>query len=194
MGLDGVELVMSWEEEFGVHIPDEVAARMCTPRDATRWIANRIEARAMGPCRTRRTFHRVRRALCSELGIPRGAIRPGTRLDDLLPPEGLPRERWEALREQIGPGWGLKRMNWCGDVWAELGGLHPPRRYQARHAAQTVGDAVRDVAAHEPGVRPATGTGWSREAVSLRVRRRIIEELGVTGFSEDADFVRDLGV
>ena len=28
MGLDGVELIMEWEDEFEIEIPDEAASRM----------------------------------------------------------------------------------------------------------------------------------------------------------------------
>jgi acyl carrier protein len=38
MGLDTVELVMAWEEEFGVPIPDAAAATMATPRDVIDWL------------------------------------------------------------------------------------------------------------------------------------------------------------
>lgn len=33
MGLDSVELVMAFEEEFGVDIPDSAAEKMLTPSD-----------------------------------------------------------------------------------------------------------------------------------------------------------------
>jgi acyl carrier protein len=38
MGLDMVELVMAYEEEFGVQIPDAAAANMATPRDVIDWL------------------------------------------------------------------------------------------------------------------------------------------------------------
>lgn len=38
MGLDGVELVMALEEEFGVEIPEAAAAQMRTPRDVIEWL------------------------------------------------------------------------------------------------------------------------------------------------------------
>jgi len=38
MGLDGVELVMAWEEEFGVEIPEAAAEKMRTPRDVIEWL------------------------------------------------------------------------------------------------------------------------------------------------------------
>ena len=34
MGLETVELVISWEQEFGISIPNKVAATLITPRHA----------------------------------------------------------------------------------------------------------------------------------------------------------------
>lgn len=42
MGLETVELVMAWEEEFGVEIPDSVAASLKTPRQVTDWLAAQL--------------------------------------------------------------------------------------------------------------------------------------------------------
>jgi len=194
MGLDAVELVMAWEEAFGIEIPDRDAAGMRTVREAIDWIGMRVNARPLGPCRTRRAFHRLRCALVEELGVPRAAVRPKTPLGDLLPSSGMPRERWERLGERLGRGWSLARVDWAGDLLAGVAGIHRPRRYRARRAGQTVGEAVRDIAVHDADLHPRRGEPWSREAVALLVRRITIEELGVSGFSDDASFVADLGV
>lgn len=42
MGLESVELVMAWEEEFGISIADEEAASLLTPRMAIDLIASKI--------------------------------------------------------------------------------------------------------------------------------------------------------
>lgn len=194
MGLDGVELVMAWEEAFGISIPDSDAPQMHTVRDAFDWIEARVEARPLGPCRTRRAFHRIRRVLGEELAVSRAAIRPGTRLTDILPPAGLPPERWKRVAERLGPGWILSRVDWPGDVLSALVGVRRPRRLRTRRATQTVGDTARDVAAYDADLRPAPGQPWSREAVALLVRRVTIEELGEWGFGDDARFAEDLGV
>ena len=41
MGLDSVELIIAWEEAFGITITDEEAARILTPRDVIELIAAR---------------------------------------------------------------------------------------------------------------------------------------------------------
>jgi len=38
MGLDAVELVMGFEEEFGVPMPDSEVEKMATPRDVIDWM------------------------------------------------------------------------------------------------------------------------------------------------------------
>ena len=45
MGMDGVELVMDFEERFGLRIPDAEAGKMMTPRQVIDWL---FEAKAQG--------------------------------------------------------------------------------------------------------------------------------------------------
>jgi acyl carrier protein len=46
MGLESVELVMAYEEEFGIGIADEVVEKLLTPRDAIDRITAMIHAGA----------------------------------------------------------------------------------------------------------------------------------------------------
>ena len=41
--LDVVELVMAFEEEFGVEIPDESAEKIATVKDAVEYLKNNLE-------------------------------------------------------------------------------------------------------------------------------------------------------
>ena len=41
--LDTVELVMAFEEEFGIDIPDEDAEQMCTVGDAIKYLNENVE-------------------------------------------------------------------------------------------------------------------------------------------------------
>lgn len=194
MGLDSVELVMGWEEAFGIDIPDRAVEKMQTVRDASDWIAARLGARPLGPCRTRRAFHRLRRVLGEELGVPRDAVRPETPIVGLLLVTPLPPARWSTLRDQLGPGWQLSRVDQGEGALPRLAAWLSGPGDRTRRLRQTAGDVARDLAAFDADLRPAAGQPWSREAVALMVRRVTIHEIGVNGFGDDARFVEDLGV
>ena len=69
MGLDGVELVMEFEDEFHVTIEDEVAGSLQTIGDVARYVT--WQRRSKWPrvsCPTTRTFYETHRLLCEELG------------------------------------------------------------------------------------------------------------------------------
>ena len=59
---------------------------------------------------------------------------------------------------------------------------------------ETFGDLTRYVLAKKPLAIKEPDHPWSREDVAVIVREIITEQLGVKDFSDDADFVRDLGV
>ena len=46
MGLDTVELVIAWEKEFGINIPNDVAATLETPGKAIDWIFATLNAQS----------------------------------------------------------------------------------------------------------------------------------------------------
>jgi len=99
MGLDSVELVMAFEEAFGVAIEDAEAAKMITPRDVILYI---VQNRGIGTktlCLTRRAFHRIRKRLM-EVGIERVAIRLGAPLEQFFP-EHSRRALWAQARGPI---------------------------------------------------------------------------------------------
>ncbi|RBP45853.1 acyl carrier protein [Roseimicrobium gellanilyticum] len=76
MGLDSVELVMAWEEEFGIDIPDEAAAHMFTPADAIDWVCKQVNASEdRDPCFSMVEFHRVREHHFTKLGVPRREVK-----------------------------------------------------------------------------------------------------------------------
>jgi acyl carrier protein len=96
MGLDGVELIMAFEEEFGVYIRDADAERFETPRGVIDWLWHRLDPSFAGSCPTQRGFHEVRRALMAVAGVTRAEVRLETRLDELLPPSRR-QKVWDAL-------------------------------------------------------------------------------------------------
>jgi hypothetical protein len=190
MGLGGVELVMAWEEAFGIDISDAAAAIMYTPNHAIDYIALRLGARRAGPCRTRSTFLRVRDAMAAELGLPPRAIHPASPLSSFFSGDAG-RERWMSAGRRLGAGWPDWPDGGLLGFFDRVGLDGDSRRLRL---SSTVADLVRHVAAHEPGVLPAPGEGWTRERVALLVRRITIDETGIDSFRDDEEFVRDLGL
>ena len=84
MGLDSVELVMAFEDEFGIDIPDEDAIQMVTVGDVFEWLKPRIATTDPIACLTQRVFYQLRRALVQNYSLKRSEIAPETRLTDLL--------------------------------------------------------------------------------------------------------------
>ena len=85
MGLDGVELVMEVEDEFGVTIEDEVAGSLQTIGDLARYVTWQMRSKwPRVSCQTTKCFYEVRRLLLEKLPVKRRDIRPSTRLNDLI--------------------------------------------------------------------------------------------------------------
>ncbi|MCE9612134.1 MAG: hypothetical protein K8R23_18200 [Chthoniobacter sp.] len=96
MGLDGVELVMAFEESFGLEITDAEASAMSTPRAVIDYVCQRRGPGTRVQCQSQRAFFAIRNAFM-KAGRQRGEVRPETRLAALLPRPGR-REAWPVLR------------------------------------------------------------------------------------------------
>lgn len=122
MGLDGVELVMQFEETFGIHITDEEAANCRTPRMVIDVICSKLETTDAHVCRSQRAFYIIRRVLVQTLGLERKAVTPDRRFRDFVP---KPREKeiWEQIKAALGPrNWpGLARPVWLSSTLRALG-------------------------------------------------------------------------
>lgn len=66
MGLDTVELVLTYEDEFGILIPDADAERMRTVGDVSSFIASKVDP-ALWP--KERVEVRVREITANQLGL-----------------------------------------------------------------------------------------------------------------------------
>jgi hypothetical protein len=67
MALDGVELVMAIEEEFGIDIPNSDAEKMVLVGDVYEWLKIRIATTEPIDCRTQKIFYKTPPCTCSEL-------------------------------------------------------------------------------------------------------------------------------
>jgi hypothetical protein len=63
MGLDSVELVMGFEEAFGIVIPDAITSEMITLRDTIDYVASLPAITPVARCLSQQTFYRLRRGL-----------------------------------------------------------------------------------------------------------------------------------
>lgn len=169
MGLDGVELIMAWEEAFGVEFSDEDASRIVTPRDAIELIASRVTVTEDAPCLEQRAFYVLRAALRELSSAERRRIRPFTPLSHLWPLAPP-----DAVAVRLGGRLGLKdaiplsRLSTVGELSIWL----------AENAAETL---------KQDGA-------WSREQIARVVKRITLAHLGDVAYGEDQRFVEDLGV
>ncbi len=176
MGLDTVELVMAFEEAFGIDIPNPVAERLVTPRAVVDYVCMRVPLAPSGPCATQRTFYQLRRAMRAAVGDA-ADIRPGTRVGDLATRREWP-VVWERVREAArSPDW--PEVRWRR--WP-IGGPKTLRALTWR--------IVQPVA--HPDV--SRGEAWTRERIALRVRELVWDQVGVDDFSMRDEFVRDMGI
>lgn len=96
MGMGLIELVMKIEDEFALSILDDDAADLLTVGQTHAYVVRRL--REQGPpepgvCASARAFYRVRRGLAVAYGLPRAAVRPNSRIGDLVP-LAADRGRW----------------------------------------------------------------------------------------------------
>ena len=77
MGLDGVELLLAVEEEFGVAIADADAIGLTTPALLAEYVSARLgdRARNAAVCTSSRAFYLLRQALMETGAISRRQLR-----------------------------------------------------------------------------------------------------------------------
>jgi len=102
MGLDLVELVVRFEDAFGISIPDRVAAELTTPRKVTEYVFSQLVESDERSCLTQQAFYFLRGKCIPSLNISRNDFRPDTRLEDLVP---IDRRRvfWTSIQSEVGP-------------------------------------------------------------------------------------------
>ena len=125
MGLEGVEIVLSCEEEFCVELTDSEVATFLTPRDMIECIWRKIGDRYAGDspaCRTQAAFYRLRRAIVTAWQVPRVSIKPDTPVAKLLENQ-KPADAWRKLGSELGrevrprllpPKWPGRSILLCG--------------------------------------------------------------------------------
>jgi hypothetical protein len=178
MGLDSVELVIAFEEAFGISISDEAAASLRTPRDVTDLVMERVATRPADECLRQQTLFRLRRGFrlaCTPFAAP---FALDTRLRAIFDRRAWPRAWATIRREDHGRGWPER---------APFDGAVGFRR-------RTVMDLVNELALRDARAVREAGEPWTRELVALHVRRLVRKQVGAEFFADDDEFVNDLGI
>ncbi len=173
MGLDTVEIVLRWEASFGLSIADADAMMLQTPRGAIDLIAKMLGAQdpPNSPCLTLRAFHCLRRGLAEAAGVARHRIRPTARLKDLVRTKR--HHVWLAVRSRSGlPS--LPHLGWF--------------------SPHTVADLARWTVLHAATELKRPGEPWTRSQIRTVVRAAVTDITGLENFSDDDEFIRDLGL
>ena len=101
MGLDGVEIVMQIEEEFGIELPDSELTSVQTVGDLYMLVLGKVESngtQSAAASLTTKVFYRLRKAMRKCLGQQRKFLMPSTKLAHLLPkPTRI--AAWKCLEE-----------------------------------------------------------------------------------------------
>lgn len=181
MGLDSVELVLAFEEEFGIAIPDSAAEKMRTPRDVIDFVVKE---------RQRVAELDAMKHLLETLGEMGFAdIRPDMSFNELFGSHRV--IRWKELGKRLAPF----------SIPPEV--AHGPSAVVASFFAFLVGrgysdrklkipdsvDTVEKLAAHL--TRP-----FSESEIADKVKDIVIEQLGLKDgvYGEDKRFIEDLGM
>jgi hypothetical protein len=105
MGLDTVELVMEFEDQFLIDIPDREAEKMQTIGDTVEFLVaalhNKQAVASTMPCVTQSAFHRLRRGLVEKMSVERRAVRPHVAVGTIVT-ERTHRRQWPSFARQCG--------------------------------------------------------------------------------------------
>lgn len=176
MGLDSVEIILGLEESFGILISDAEAETMFTTRQIAEHIFERV--RSAGPedrgCLSMRAFFRLRKSFEAE-GVSRAQVRPDAKVASLLPS----RQRRDIL-----------------SAVCERAGFRPLKRlpFGLQFTFGSVRDLVFDAVIRQHDSLRRQGHGWSFLQVREVVRAIIFVQLALRRFSDDAHFIKDLGI
>jgi hypothetical protein len=218
MGLDGVELVMSIEEGFGVSIDDAEAEKCFTPAAMIDLVYGKLRACDERICVSQRAFYLLRRGLSKTLGVSRRQVDLDTDIRSFVARRSEP-EVWGELKTSVqARSWPtLERPKWvtrclwvlalgtfCGlSTLVHWGGAAACAIVIAGMASRLTRPLRSRIPPRYSQLRqlvPFAVTSdailWTRDQVASLVRQLVIEQLGLREgvYREDAYFVKDLGM
>lgn len=230
MGLDAVELVVRFEDSFGIAISDEAASKLTTPREVTDYIMSQVPTDGQPACLSQQAFYFLRQGFLKCLQIQRADFRLDVPVAKIVPKRHR-KIAWAELKAELGnealPE--LARSSWLfalltivtilvgfyavyethtlridlrlviGIASATLAGftlslVSRPFRINFRRRFRTVAGLVEYLAVNSPHTFKKETRAWTRKQVEEVVRAIIVEEIGITNFTEDSHFIKDMHI
>ena len=217
MGMDGVELVLQVEEQFGISLTDEEAAAVLTPAQLIDLVISKKSVEEQASCPTQRAFHLLRAAFRRISGVKNLSLSLDSQTAAVC--GSIPqREVWLALQKELGiekwpemerPEWMVNTaavgclllaavlfpaLGWASVIPGIFAGafLHAATQNQKRCVPNRY-KTVRQLACLACA---APCIDWNRAYVADRVRGIVLETLDLKPdkYREDALFVKDLGM
>jgi hypothetical protein len=100
-GPDPEDLIESLRQRFGIALAYDELELIKTPGELIDLIMTKIESVQSTDCLSQDAFHLIRRAAMTSFHLPRQAIAPDAKLDDIIPSK-LRRTRWKELGTNMG--------------------------------------------------------------------------------------------
>lgn len=218
MGLDTVELVMAFEEEFGIHIDDDDAANCATPDDVADYVYSRVRQTEADPCLSQKGFYKLRKLIVKEFNRNRNEIKPNSNLQDFLGNDI--RGNWARLKNSIGvkdfPLLQRTKLFIVGVVFIVPAAIVSPLIYKqvplelvlifysilailsnavTLKRGKTIPNKFKTVGSLVPYVECSKSTVWDKEMLLKRIIEITSLQLGipVEKINKNSHFVHELG-
>ncbi len=222
MGLEGVELVMAFEEEFEIEISDSEAESLITIEKTVDFIKARLEEDGLRAVPLEDVEDDVYQLISEALGISSPPDLQ-SKLKDILP-LGSRRKRWRYLQDELGrtiPNLvrpqALVLTIWLVSIVSGMWGITDSvyfallsfvvtvvmlffitKPFQTRfpNDLETVGDLAHKLIEKKGSLSRIQRAEISREAVKQEVIRIVVDQLGVQPeqCDDSSRYVEDLGV
>ncbi len=174
MGLDSVEIVMSWEDTFGISLEDSEVTVLRTPRQAIDLISEKLDATdSPSFCPTLRAFH-----------VFRSGVREVTT-------DSNKRIKLSDTLRSIRAG---QRKKEFWNSFGQATGIEGFRQPQILFRRVTVRDVLELLVARHLKRLLKPSENWTRSLVRFGVRYGVTDVVGAQDFSDDDLFIEDIGI
>jgi hypothetical protein len=177
MGLDAIEIIMGWEQAFEIEFTDAEAEKIRTSRMAIDLITPKLEIKENIPdiCPLMRIDQRVSDAFQTVLSLQPHQIKLESKLRHLLPQQQRS-ETWQQICLHLG----VPKL--------------PKISAIPMFMPITVGDLVDWLTAHYPSYFLSPDERWTHQQIRTVVRAVVKDVVGASNFTDDDDFVKEIGV